>query len=122
MYSFIYYYMVKLIEKKGKNAKSNAAGFVFFTQVVHIFFILTVFGEMFNVSYPKFSDTYEINKLCMLPFAFVFIFLVEYYYKKRHEKICKRFSGRNILTTGNAIIVFSTMLIPLLIMIHLLRS
>jgi hypothetical protein len=114
--------MVKLIEKKGQNAKRNAAGFVSITLGFHVLLILTVIGRVFNVSYPKFSDSYEINKLCMLPFAFVFIFLVEYYYKKRYEKICKKFSGRKILTLGNTIIVFSIMLIPLLIMIQLLRS
>jgi len=114
--------MVKLIEKKGKNAKSNAAGFVSITLGFHVLLFLTILGKVFNVLYPKFSDSYEINKLCMLPFAFVFIFLVEYYYKKRYEKICKKYAGRNMLTTGNAIIVFSIMLIPLIIMIQLLKK
>jgi len=124
MYSFIYYYFFRLIVKRNPSAKFGAASIVIFTHVVHICLLLSIIKKIYSLSYSnfRFSDIYLINKLYMMPFAFVLLFLGHYYYNKRFEKIKKKYAGRKMLTLGNAIIVFSIMLIPLIIMIQLLKK
>lgn len=121
MYDFIYYYFYKLIIKRNPDPKLIAAEFVFFVLGVHILLLLTIIRKLFNVYFSGFSDSYVINKLYMMPFAIAFIILVHYIFKRRFDKIERKYEWRNMLTFWNTVIVFSIMLIPLFAVIMLLQ-
>jgi len=122
MYDFIYYYFYKLIIKRNSDAKFNAAGLVSFTIFVHIVFPLSIVKKLFNLYFSGFSDTYLINKLYMMPFGLAFLILGHYVFKRRFEKIERKYEGRKMVTFWNTVIVFSVMLVPLIISIILLKK
>jgi hypothetical protein len=124
MYDFIYYYFYKLVLKRNPDAKFIAAGLVWFTLVVHIFFPLSIIKKVFDLDYSSygFSDSYVINKLYMMPIAIILMFATHFYYKKRFDEIENKYLGDEMLTRKNTIIVFSIILIPLIIMIQLLKK
>jgi hypothetical protein len=114
--------MVKLVEKRNPDPLFYSAGFVFFTQVVHVGLILSIIKKLFSIQYPVFSDTYLINKLSMMPFALIWLIIVHVYFKKRYSKLKKLYAGQKIVSLKNTVIVFSVLLIPLVIMILLLSK
>jgi len=124
MYDFIYYYFYRLIIKRNSDAKFNASVLMFLTIVIHTCFPLAIVKKAFDLSYSefRFSDTYLINKWCMMPFGLAFLILVHYIFKKRFEKIERKYEGRKMVTFWNTVIVFSTMLVPLIITIILLKK
>lgn len=121
MYDFIYYYFYMLASKRNPDPKLIAAEFVFFVLVVHIGLLFTIIEVFFNLSYISFSDSYLINKLYMMPFAIAFLILVYYIFKRRFDKIERKYEWRNMLTFWNTVIVFSIMLIPIFAVILLLK-
>ena len=121
MYDFIYFFIYKHALKRNPNPKFAAAGFVFLVISFHILFILTVIRKLFNVYFSGFSDSYYINKMCMMPFIIAFLILVHYIFKRRFKKIERKYEWRNMLTFWNTVIVFSIMLIPLFAVIMMLQ-
>ena len=122
MYDFIYYYFYKLIIKHNPDAKFVASAILFFIIDVHILLPLTIIRKLFNVYFSAFSDSYLINKLYMMPFAIAFLILTHYVFKQRFDKIERKYEGRRMVTFWNTVIVFSTMLVPLIITIILLKK
>lgn len=122
MYKLTYYYIFKLTEKRNPDARFGAASFVFITQVAQCFLIFAVIKKIGGLNYPVFSDIYLINKIIMIPFMLIWLFLVNYYYKKRFDKIVSLFKDESIITFRNTIIVFSLLLIPIFIGIILLQK
>lgn len=114
--------MVKLLEKRNHDAKFNAAGFVFFIQVVHVGLVFAILKKLYLFEYFRFSVSYYENKMYMFPFALVALILVYIFFKRRHNKIQKKYSNKKLQTTWNTIIVFSLMFLPLLLMIYLLKK
>ena len=122
MFDFIYYYFYKLIIKRNSDAKFVASAILFFIIGIHILLPLTIIRKLFNVYFSGFSDSYLINKLYMMPFAIAFLILTHYIFKRRFEKIERKYEGRKMVTFWNTVIVFSTMLVPLIITIILLKK
>lgn len=122
MYKLIYYYIFKLIEKRNPDPKFGAITFVWLTQFIHVAFVLAVLKKVFTLTYPAFSQTYFYNKLFFMPIAIIWLIIFNYYFNKRADKIAKLYAGKEILTLKNTIIVFSSLLIPLFIMIQLLKK
>jgi hypothetical protein len=122
MYQLIYFYIVKLVEKRNPDSKFYSAGFLFFTQLVHVSFLLSIIKKLFNIQYPVFSDTYLINKLLWMPIVLIWLIIVHVYYKKRYTKLEKFYSGQKIVTLKNTVIVFSLLIIPLFFTILLLKK
>jgi len=122
MYDFIYFYFYKLIIKYNPDAKFNAAALMFLVIGFHIAFLLSIIKKLFNLYFSGFSDTYLINKLYMMPFGVAFLILTYYIFKRRFEKIERKYEGRKMVTFWNTVIVFSTMLVPLIITIILLKK
>ena len=124
MYDFIYYYFYKLIIKRNPDAKFNAAALMFLIIGFHIAFPFAILKKVFDLSYDSFgfSDTYLINKLYMMPFGVAFLILTYYIFKRRFEKIERKYEGRKMVTFWNTVIVFSIMLVPLIITIILLKK
>lgn len=114
--------MVKLVENRNPDSKFYSAGFLFFTQLVHVSFLLSIVKKLFGIQYPVFSNTYFINKLFWIPIVLVWLIIVHVYYKKRYTKLEKLFSGQKIVTLKNTVIVFSLLLIPLILTILLLKK
>lgn len=121
MYQLIYFYIVKLVEKRNPDPKFYSAGFLFFTQLVHVSFLLSIIKKLFDIQYPVFSDTYLINKLLWMPILLIWLIVVHVYYKRRYMKLEKLYSGQKVVTLKNAIIVFSFLFIPLIFTILLLK-
>jgi len=122
MYDFIYYYFYKLIIKRNPDAKFVASAILFFIIDVHILLPLTIIRKLFNVYFSAFSDSYLINKLYMMPFAIAFLILTHYIFKRRFEKIERKYEGQKMVTFWNTVIVFSLLLVPLLTIINLLKK
>ena len=122
MYDFIYYYFYKLIIKRNPDAKFVASAILFFIIDVHIGLIFTLIEVFCDISYSSFSDSYLINKLYMMPFAIAFLILTHYVFKRRFDKIERKYEGRRMVTFWNTVIAFSTMLVPLIITIILLKK
>ena len=122
MYDFIYFYFYKLNIKYNPDAKFNAAALMFLVIGFHIAFLLSIIKKLFNLYFSGFSDTYLINKLYMMPFGVAFLILTYYIFKRRFEKIERKYEGRKMVTFWNTVIVFSTMLVPLIITIILLKK
>jgi len=122
MYDFIYYYFYKLIIKRNSDAKFVASAILFFIIDVHIGLIFTLIEVFCDISYSSFSNSYLINKLYMMPFAIAFLILTHYVFKQRFDKIERKYEGRRMVTFWNTVIVFSTMLVPLIITIILLKK
>ena len=122
MYDFIYFYFYKLIIKHNPDAKFVASAILFFIIDVHIGLIFTLIEVFCDISYSSFSDSYLINKLYMMPFAIVFLILIHYVFKRRFDKIERKYEGRKMVTFWNTVIAFSVMLVPLIITIILLKK
>lgn len=122
MYRLIYIYIIKLVEKRNPDPQFYAAGYIFFTQLVHVSLLLSIIKKAFNLNYPVFSETYFINKLFWIPIALIWLIIVHIYYKKRLSNFEKFYSTRKILTLKNTIFVFSSLIIPLLFTILLLKK
>jgi hypothetical protein len=119
-YSFIFIFMQKLLEKRDPDSIFAASTFVTLVQVVHFLLVFALFRLLFNqLSLPIFSETYFYNKLAMMPFGFIWMIAVYWYYSKFYSKIITAYEGRRILTIGNGLIVFSALVIPLIIAIQL---
>ena len=58
----------------------------------------------------------------MMPFGLAFLILGHYVFKRRFEKIERKYEGRKMVTFWNTVIVFSVMLVPLIISIILLKK
>lgn len=114
--------MFKLIEKRNPDPRFGAISFVWLTQLIHILLIMAVLKKIFNVTFPQFSEIYFYNKLCLMPFGIIWLVLFYRYFKKNTDKIEKSYSGKNILTFKNGVIVFSSVLVPLLIIIQLSKK
>lgn len=124
MYNFIFYYFYKLTIKINSDAIFNAAGMVFLTIIIHLAFSLSILKKVLNLSYTnfRFSDIYLINKIYMMPLGLVFLILIYKIFKKRFNKIQRKYEGRRIVTLGNTIYIFLLMLVPLIISIILLKK
>lgn len=122
MYQLIYFYIVKLVEKRNPDSKFYSAGFLFFTQLVHVSFLLAIIKRLFSVQYPIFSNNYFINKLLWMPIVLVWLIIVHVYYKKRFAKLEQLYSGHNVVTLRNTVKVFSLLVVPLIFTILLLRK
>lgn len=122
MYQLIYFYMVKLVEKRNPDSKFYSAGFLFFTQLVHVSFLLSIIKKLFSVQYPVFSNNYLINKLLWMPIVLVWLIIVHVYYKKQYANLEKLYSGQKVVTLRNTVIVFSLLVVPLIFTIFLLSK
>jgi hypothetical protein len=114
--------MLKLVEKRNPDPVFAASSFVALTQLIHVFFILTLFKKLFDIGIPAFSNVYFFNKLFFMPFVIIWLVFVYRYFKKHSDEIIKLYAGKKTLTLKNAIIVFSSILLPLISMIQLLKK
>lgn len=123
MYSFIYFFMAKLAEKRNPESKFYAAQFVVINQIVHLLLIFAIIKKYYyeNLHFG-FSEVYVYNKLCWVPIGFLWFLLAHFYYKKRYAKLQRKFSDEGVLTLKNGIIVFTILFIPLIMMIILLKK
>jgi len=122
MYQLIYFYMVKLIEKRNPDSKFYSASFVSLTQIVHVSFLLSIIKKLFHVQYPVFSNIYLFNKLAWMPILLVWLIIVHVYYKKRYTKLEIIFSKQKVVSLRNTFVIFSLLLVPLIFTILLLRK
>lgn len=122
MYGFIYFYMVKLVEKRNPDHLWYSASFVFLNQIVHFSVFLAILKKIFDIQYPVLSHTYLFNKLLLMPFALIWLIAVHIYFKRQFTKLSETYLGRKIVTLKNTIIVFSLLLVPLVLGILLSRK
>lgn len=114
LYSLIYIFMQKLLEKRNPDSQFAAASFVTITQLVHVLSVFVIARLFFKgISLPVFSPTYTFNKLAMMPFLLAWLIVVHRYYKKRYDIIDKRYSTKKIITLKNGVIVFTSLFAPL---------
>lgn len=114
--------MFKLIEKRNPDPRFGAISFVWLTQLIHILLMMAVLKKIFNVTFPQFSETYFYNKLCLMPFGIIWLWLFYRYFKKNTAEIEKSFAEKNVLTFKNAVFVFSILLVPLFFIIQLSKK
>ena len=120
LYSLIYIFIQKLLQKRNPDSQFAAASFVTLIQLVHFLFafvILRIFIP--DISLPVFSGTYMLNKLAMMPFLLVWLIVVHIYFKKRFDRIEEKYSKKKISTFKNGVIVFTSLVVPLIICIIL---
>jgi hypothetical protein len=122
MYRLIYFYIIRLIEKRNPDPKFYAAGFVTIVQIIHVCALLALIKRIFEIQYPVFSEVYLFNKLYLMPLVLVWLIAVHIFYNKRFPVLVKLYSEKKVVTLRNTIIVFSLLLIPLICMILLLKK
>lgn len=118
LYSLIYIYIQRLLHKRNPDSQFAAASFVMLTQLIHFLFAFVIVRFFCkDISLPVFSHTYTFNKLAMMPFLLVWLIVVHRYFKNRLDIISERYSTKKIITLKNGVIVFASLLIPLVISI-----
>ena len=124
MYRFIYFFFLKLAEKRRNPAPQSFAAFsVMFVQLVHSLLGVKIIETIFQIKliYP-FSKDYTINRYSYLPMIIIGGLIVHFYYKKRYNLLHEIYSEETILTLKNAIIVYSIALLPLFLLIYLIPN
>ena len=124
MFSFIYYYMFKILEKRNPDPMFGAASFIFFLQLIFVFFILSTVKFILKLDYSmfRFSETYTTNKLLVMPFLLVWLVCVYYHFKRKHSNIKKRYKSSNIVNVNNGIFIILILFTPLLLGISFLKT
>lgn len=113
-YKLIYYYFLKILEKRNEDAIYYAAVIVFCFQVIHMFIVFAIIKKLFKLDFPVFSNTYFFNKLFYMPFLLIWLILVYRFFKKHSEGITKIYVERNIVTTENSVLIFLIFFVPLI--------
>lgn len=122
MYSFIYYYAYKLVEKRNPEARRHSAWLVYLAQVGQLFLIGTVIRRVTGIRFklPQFSTDPILNRLIILPFFLLWIYVVSKYFYKRFFIIKEKYENRNMITAKNTVLFISLVILPIIIGILLL--
>lgn len=115
MYSFIYYYIYKLTEKRNHQARSYSGFVVCFAQFGHILLLGAILKRFLGVELPKIQDAHSIKRLYLMPIFAIWITLVVWLFYKRFFLIKQKFEGKNIVTATNAIVFVLLVIVPYLI-------
>ncbi len=123
IYKLTYYFIYLLAKKRNPDPLFYSAGVVAFMQLIHFLFPFVLVRAFFDIRIlPTFSDTYFINKLMVMPFLLIWLIIVHWRYKKHLKEIEEKFSGKKVITLRNGLIVFGSLIIPLVISILLLTN
>ena len=127
MYNFIFAFHYLYFKRFNiHTCRSMAASFVALTFFIHFFLVWNSLVFFFGAGFlpiKPFSLDYFINKLYLLPLAFVYDYLfVLYFSHKRAMAIVNKYpKDYNLFTFKNLFLVFLIMIAPLLMGIYFLQ-
>jgi len=119
MYKFIYYYYFKLSERRFADPRFQGGILTGLAVLIHLAFIFSIAKLLFDIPPLVFSKRYYFNKLLLMPFALLWLYLFNLFFKKQHKFIEKFYNNKKILTIKNGMVAFSLLLIPLILSIIL---
>jgi len=82
MYNWFFYRLYNYFQiKKNYDPLFHSVAVVAFAQVIHFCLLSLIIVKLFNFDLKFFGNEYSINKLIIFPFAFVWLYLLNNYYK-----------------------------------------
>ena len=124
MYNFIFYFFYKYFEKtRDSTPKYRAILTVAVTIGFHLFFIISIVKYVFDITIPRFDESYFFNKLYMMPFALLLIlFIYLYYNQNRINKILGHYNNEEkVFTFKNVATIIFVIIVPLILGITLIK-
>ena|ERR1035437_1323446 len=123
MYNYTFYYfrlLFKSLSKK-KDRTIDVAIIIFFMQLFQFLLIDTFLKRMFHFSFLQkiLTHDYFRNKVVLMPFLFVWVFLLYGYFNKNISKIEERYNGKILLDFKNTIIIIIIVFVPSILACYL---
>lgn len=122
MYSFIYYYTYKLIEKRNYQARMYAGLMVFIAQLGHVLVLYAVAKKLFGLKIPVLNNDPTINRIMLLPLFLIWIVAVIRFFYRSFFKIKGQYEIVKIITAKNSLLYVLVVLIPFIIGIIISNS
>jgi hypothetical protein len=121
MYDYIFAVWYQLFEKlRSDNSRFQATLFVMVAIMFHWALVAAIVKDL--GFFHTFFNQAHGNKYYFLPFAILFIYIIERIYKKRGQRVIGKYKDRNICTWANILSVVSLTIIPIVIAINLLTK
>lgn len=124
MYNFIFYFFYEIARRRNPDPKFYAVGTVLFAQVLHLLLLVSIVKYFGDFVIPKLHESYYFNKWILAPFIIVWLILLGFYYKKKFNKIEKKYKKKDrkeIINIKTILFIIGVYIIPLLIYIKFLN-
>jgi uncharacterized membrane protein YiaA len=113
-----------LSKKRNPDPRFVGVTFVSVAALFHLAFLLGIVRYSTGLIIPRFDESYSLNKLYLIPFVVLWLFVFEKIFnKKRTNEILKSIEKeKSIIDLKNTFLVISIMIIPLIIGIVLFNN
>ena len=124
MYKLTFVYFYQLSQKRNPNPRFVALSYVALTALFQFAFLLGLLKYILGFTIPRFDENYFLNKLYLIPFILLWLFVFEIIYnKKRTKRILNTYVDKPKVTNlKNTIFVLLFMLVPLIVGIFLFNN
>ncbi|RLD89291.1 MAG: hypothetical protein DRJ02_01770 [Bacteroidetes bacterium] len=124
MYKLTFVYFYQLSQKRNPNPRFVALSYVALTALFQFAFLLGLFKYILGFIVHRFDENYSLNKLYLIPFVLLWLFVFEIIYnKKRTKRILDSYIDKPKVTNlKNTFLVLLFMLVPLIIGIYLFNN
>lgn len=120
MYSWFFTILYNYFQsKKNYDSFFNSFALVAFSQVVHFCLLILIILNLLGFDYTNLSEKYTINKIAIFPFAFIWLYFNEKYFKKKLNNKSILNNGKIFKLKKIILLIFLFVFLPLYLLIRL---